>query len=228
MALTVIPALSKSFERDAVRGFAPVAVVSSVPFVLTVAPRLPVTSVRELIDYAKANPGRLNFGVPVGATPQLVGELFKMKAGIQFVTVPYKGAATTMTDMLTGQIDMAFEPTSLVLAHIEDAKVRPLAVTSATRSRHLPRLPTMIESGVPGVVAESWTGIVAPAGTPPEVIGKVNRAINDALASDDMRLALTKLGGEGVGGSARDFSALLAQEGPKWIAMVQSAGLKID
>jgi len=211
-----------------VKGFAPVAVVSRVPFVLMVAPRLPATNVRELINYAKANPGRLNFGAPVGATPQLVGELFKVKAGIAFQTIPYKGAATTMTDMLTGQIDMAFEPTSLVLAHIEDAKVRPLAVTSATRSRYLPALPTMIESGVPGVVAESWTGIVAPAGTSPEIVDRVNRAINDALKSDDMRPALTKLGGEPVGGSARDFSALLAQEGPKWIAMVQSAGLKID
>ena len=138
------------------------------------------------------------------------GRYRAVKAGIAFQSIPYKGAATTMTDMLTGQIDMAFEPTSLVLAHVEDAKVRPLAVTSAIRSRYLPALPTMIESGVPGVVAESWTGIVAPAGTPREVIDKVNRAINDALASDDMRLALSKLGGEGVGGSTRDFSALLA------------------
>jgi hypothetical protein len=113
MALSVVPALSRSFEADAKKGFAPVAVVSSVPFVLTVAPRIPATTVPELIAHARANPGRLNFGAPIGATPQLVGELFKRKAGIEFVTIPYKGAANTMTDMLSGQIDMAFEPQSI-------------------------------------------------------------------------------------------------------------------
>ena len=238
MALSVIPALSKSFEhksfehksfeQEASKGFAPVALVSSVPFVLIVAPRVPATTVQELISYARANPGKLNFGAPVGATPQLVGEMFKRKAGIDFTTIPYKGAATTMTDMLSGQIDMAFEPTSVVLAHIDDAKTRPLAVTSARRSPYLPDLPTMIESGVPDVVALSQTGIVAPAGTPPAIVARLNGAINAALRSEDMRLALRKLGGESVGGSPQDFAAVLAQEAPRWIEMVQASGLKID
>ena len=133
-----------------------------------------------------------------------------------------------MTDMLSGQIDMAFEPTSVVLAHIDDAKTRPLAVTSARRSPYLPDLPTMIESGVPDVVALSQTGIVAPAGTPPAIVARLNGAINAALRSEDMRLALRKLGGEGVGGSPQDFAAVLAQEAPRWIEMVQASGLKID
>jgi tripartite-type tricarboxylate transporter receptor subunit TctC len=228
MALSVIPALSRSFEQEAGKGFVPVALVSSVPFVPIVAPRVPAKTVQELVDYAKANPGKLNFGAPVGATPQLVGEMFKRKAGIEFVTIPYKGAANTMTDMLSGQIDMAFEPTSVVLAHISEATTRPLAVTSATRSPYLPDLPTMIESGVPGVVASSWTGVVAPAGTPPDIVARLNAGINAALTSPDMLLALRRLGGEPAGGSPRDFAAVLAQEGPKWIEMVQSSGLKID
>jgi tripartite-type tricarboxylate transporter receptor subunit TctC len=233
-ALSVIPALSKSFahdksfEQDAKKAFAPVALVSSVPFVLTVAPRLPAGTVAELVAYAKANPGKLNFGTPVGATPQLVGEMFKRSAGITFVTVPYRGAANSITDMLSGQIDMVFEPTSIVLAHIAGEKVRPLAVTSATRSPYLPDLPTLIESGLPGVVAVSRTGIVAPAGTPPAIVTSLNRAINVALQTEDMRTALQKLGGEPVGGSPQDFAASLAEEAPKWIETAQSAGWKID
>jgi tripartite-type tricarboxylate transporter receptor subunit TctC len=233
-ALSVIPALSKSFahdksfEHDAKNAFTPVALVSSVPFVLTVAPRIPAGSVAELIAYARANPGKLNFGAPVGATPQLVGEMFKQSAGISFVTVPYRGAANSITDMLGGQIDMVFEPTSIVLAHIAGEKVRPLAVTSATRSPYLPDLPTLIESGLPGVVAVSRTGIVAPAGTPPAIVATLNRAINVALRAGDMRAALQKLGGEPVGGSPQDFAAALTEEAPKWIATAQSAGWKID
>jgi tripartite-type tricarboxylate transporter receptor subunit TctC len=227
-ALSVLPALTKIFETDPIKSFAPIALVSSVPFVLIVAPQVPVTSVQELIAYAKANPGKLNFGAPTGATPQLVGELFKMKAGIDFVYIPYKGAATTITDMLTGQIDMAFEPTSVLLAHINDAKIRPLAITGTTRSPNLPTLPTMIESGVPGVVAASWTGVLAPAGTPTEILDKLNRAINEAVKSDDMVLAFKKLGAEGIGGSPQDFAAMLAVESPKWIEVVKTSGIKID
>ena len=163
MTLSVIPPMFRGPEGDAIRGMVPIALVSSTPFVLIVAPRVPAKTVAELVAYAKANPGKLNFGAPAGATPLLVGELFKMKAGIDFTTIPYRGAATTMNDMLTGQIDMALEPTSVTLAHVHDGKIRPLAVTSRARSPELPALPTMIESGLPGVVAVSWTGVSGPA-----------------------------------------------------------------
>jgi tripartite-type tricarboxylate transporter receptor subunit TctC len=228
MTLSVIPALMKSPDGDLIKGMVPIALISSTPFVLVVAPRLPVTSVPELIAYAKANPGKLNFGAPAGATPLLVGELFKMRAGIAFTTVPYRGAATTMNDMLTGQIDMVFEPTSVTLAHIRDGKIRPLAVTSRERSAELPALPTMAESGVPGVVAVSWTGVAGPAGTPAEVAARLNRAINEALRADDVTSALKKLGGDPLGGSPQDFTALLAEEGPKWVEVVRASGLKFD
>jgi tripartite-type tricarboxylate transporter receptor subunit TctC len=220
--------VTTSPERDLIQRMSPIALVSSTPFVLIVAPRIPANSVPELIAYARANPNKLNFGAPAGATPLLVGELFKMRADIAFTTVPYRGAATTMTDMITGQIDMAIEPTSVTLAHIHEGKIRPLAVTSRARSPELPTLPTMVESGVPGVVAVSWTGVVGPAGTSAEVVTRLNRAINEALAADDMRTALKKLGSDPLGGTPRDFTALLAEEGPKWVEVVRAAGLKVD
>jgi tripartite-type tricarboxylate transporter receptor subunit TctC len=228
MTLSVIPAVTTSPEGDLIRRMTPISLVSSTPFVLIIAPRIPANSVGELIAYARANPGKLNFGAPAGATPLLVGELFKMRAEIAFTTVPYRGAATTMTDMLTGQIDMAIEPTSVTLAHIHEGKIRPLAVTSRARSPELPALPTMVESGVPGVVAVSWTAVAGPAGTPAQLVARLNRAINDALAADDMKSALKKLGSDALGGSPQDFTALLAEEGPKWVEVVRASGLKLD
>jgi len=228
MTMSVFPPLFSGPEGNAIRAMTPVSLISSTPFVLIVAPRVPATTVQELVAYAKANPGKLNFGAPAGATPLLVGELFKMKAGINFTTIPYRGAATTMNDMLTGQIDMAVEPTSVTLAHVAEGTIRPLAVTSVARNSELPALPTMGESGVPGVVAVSWTGVSGPPGTPPDVVAKLNRAINDALKSDDIKAALRKLGADPLGGSPQDFAAFLVQEAPKWVEVVKASGLKID
>jgi tripartite-type tricarboxylate transporter receptor subunit TctC len=228
ITLSVVPAVMTAPEGEQIRRMTPVALISSTPFVLIVAPRLPIKTVAELIAYARANPGKLNFGAPAGATPLLVGELFKLRAGIAFTTVPYRGAANTMNDMLTGQIDMVIEPTSVSLAHIHEGKIRPLAVTSRTRSAELPALPTMAESGVPGVVAVSWTGVSGPPGLPAEITTRLNRAINAALAADDMKLALSKLGSDPLGGSAQDFAALLAEEGPRWLEVVRASGLKFD
>jgi len=228
ITLSVVPVVMTAPEGEQIRRMTPVALISSTPFVLIVAPRLPITTIAELVAYAHANPGKLNFGAPAGATPLLVGELFKLRAGIAFTTVPYRGAANTMNDMLSGQIDMVIEPTSVSLAHIHDGKIRPLAVTGRARSTELPALPTMAESGVPGVVAVSWTGVSGPPGLPTEVTARFNRAINAALTADDMKLALSKLGSEPLGGSAQDFAALLAEEGPRWLEVVRAAGLKFD
>jgi tripartite-type tricarboxylate transporter receptor subunit TctC len=130
--------------------------------------------------------------------------------------------------MLGGQIDMAFEPTSVTLGHVRDGKVRPLAVTGATRSAELPDVPTMAESGLPGVVALSWTGLAAPPRTPAAIVERINREVNAALKSDDMIAALHKLGSDPLGGSPADFRNLLAEEAPKWIAVVQASGIKVD
>jgi tripartite-type tricarboxylate transporter receptor subunit TctC len=228
MTLSVLPTMSRMLDIDPVKGFAPIVVVSGTPFVLIVPPRVSAQTARELIAYARANPGKINFGAPAGATPIMVGELFRMRTGINIVTVPYRGAANVMTDMLAGQIDMSFEPTSITLAHVRDGKVRPLAVTGATRSSELPDVPTMIESGVPDMVAVSWTGLVAPPRTPPPIVARLNKVVNAALKSEDMILALQKLGASPLGGTPQDFRNLLAEESPKWVAVVKSSGMKID
>ncbi|MBX9774466.1 MAG: tripartite tricarboxylate transporter substrate binding protein [Xanthobacteraceae bacterium] len=228
MTLSVLPTLSKSLDIDPMNGFAPIVAVSGTPFVLIVPPRVTARTVQELVAYARANPGTINFGAPAGATPIMVGELFKLRTGISIVTVPYRGAANVMTDMLSGQIDMSFEPTSITLAHVRDGKVRPLAVTGATRSAELPDVPTMIESGVPDMVAVSWTGLIAPPKTPASIIARLNREVNAALKSEDMIAALAKLGSSPLGGSPQDFRKLLLEEGPKWVAVVKSSGMKIE
>lgn len=228
MTLSVLPTMSRSLDINPLTGFAPIVAVSGTPFVLIVPPRVKARTVQELIAYARANPGKVNFGAPAGATPIMVGELFKLRTGINIVTVPYRGAANVMTDMLGGQIDMSFEPTSITIGHVRDGKVRPLATTGATRSSELPDVPTMIESGVPDMVAVSWTGLVAPPRTPPAIVDRLNQAVNAALKSDDMIQALRKLGSSPLGGTPQDFRNLLTDESPKWLAVVKSSGMKID
>jgi tripartite-type tricarboxylate transporter receptor subunit TctC len=228
MTLSVLPSMSRSLKIDPLKAFSPIAAVSGVPFVLVVSRRVRATTLGELVAFARANPGKLNFGAPSGATPLLVGELFKLKADIKITTVPYRGAANTITDILSGQIDMIFAPVSVVVALARDGKVRPLAVTDTTRSPELPAVPTMIESGLPGVVATSWTGLVAPAGTPGAIVTRLNRDVNEALKSKDMIAALRKLGATAIGGAPQDFSKLLAEESPKWIAVVKASGIKFE
>ncbi len=166
MTLSVLPSMSKALDIDPLNGFAPIIAVSGTPFVLIVPPRVSARTVQQLVAYAREHPGKVNFGAPAGATPIMVGELFKLRTGINIVTVPYRGAANVMTDMLSGQIDMSFEPTSITLGHVNDGKVRALAITSAARNSELPDVPTMLESGIPDMVAVSWTGLIAPPRTP--------------------------------------------------------------
>ena len=228
MTLSVLPSLSKALDIDPANGFAPVIAVSGTPFVLIVPPRVSARTVQQLIAYARENPGKVNFGAPAGATPIMVGELFKLRTGINITTVPYRGAATVMTDMLSGQIDMSFEPTSITLAHVNDGKVRPLAITSATRNSEMPEVPTMLEIGVPDMVAVSWTGLIAPPRTPPAIVARLNQEVNTALKSEDMIAALRKLGSSPLGGTPQDFRKLLIDETPKWLAVMKSSGMKID
>jgi tripartite-type tricarboxylate transporter receptor subunit TctC len=228
MTLSVLPTMSKALDIDPLNGFTPIIAVSGTPFVLIVPPRVSARTVQQLVAYAREHPGKVNFGAPAGATPIMVGELFKLRTGINIVTVPYRGAANVMTDMLSGQIDMSFEPTSITLGHVNDGKVRPLAITSATRNSELPDVPTMLESGVPDMVAVSWTGLIAPPRTPPAIVARLNQDVNAALKSEDMIAALRKLGSSPLGGTPQDFRKLLMEESPKWLAVVKSSGMKID
>jgi tripartite-type tricarboxylate transporter receptor subunit TctC len=224
------PALYRNPGYDPVKSFVPVGMISSVPFVLAVAPHLPTRTVAELVAYAKANPAKLNFGAPTGTLPHLTGEMLKTRAGIDIVHTPYKGAATAITDVLAGQMDMAFEPISVMVGHVREAtcKVIPLAVTGATRSPELPNVPTIIESGYPGFVSMSWTGIVAPAGTSPEIVAKINRAVVDSFRSKEAAETLARLGAEPNFGTPESFGTTIAAEIPKWAEIVRAASVRLD
>jgi len=222
------PALYKNLGYDPIRSFSPVAMISRVPFALVVAPALPMRSVQDLVAYAKAHPGKLNYGAPTGALPHLTGEMFKTAAGVDIVHIPYRGAASAVTDLISGQMDLAFEPTSVLLGHIHEGKMRALAVTGPTRSAELPEVPTMIESGYPSVVSVSWSGIAAPAGTPAAIVATLNAAINAAIAAPETRASLDRMGAEPGAGTSEEFAALIAAETPKWAAVVKAAGITIE
>jgi tripartite-type tricarboxylate transporter receptor subunit TctC len=222
------PALYKNLGYDPIKSFTPVAMISSVPFALVVAPTLPVHNVAELVAYAKAHPGKLNYGAPTAALPHLTAEMFKTAAGIDIVHVPYKGAATAITDLLGGQIDLAFEPFSVLLGHIHEGRLRALAVTGATRSAELAEMPTMIESGFAGFKSVSWSGIAAPAGTPAEIVARLNAAVNAGIAAPETQARLARMGASPMTGTPADFAALIAAEMPKWAAVVKAAGIKIE
>lgn len=222
------PLLAKNVGYDPVKDFAPVAILASTPFALVVNPSVPSKTPQEFIAYARANPSRLNFGTPIGTLAHLTGELFRIKTGIDFVVIPYKGAATAVSDILGGQVDMAFEPTSVLVTHIHDGKVRPLAITGAARSPQLPDVPTMIESGIEDFTSHSWTGILVPAGTPAAIVSRLNAAINQGLRSPAMSASLQRLGADAKGGSPQDFAAFIGEETQKWGAIVKSSGAKLD
>src|SRR5262244_4208491 len=172
-SLAVAPALYASLDVDPRKAFAPVATVALLPHVLVTAPSLPVRTVAELVAYAKVNPGKLNYGAGLGTPPHLLSTLFKAKAGIDIVYVPYKGSAASITDLLGGQTQMTIDGLTGLFPLIRDGKVRPLAVARPERWPQLPDVPTMVESGFPDFVIDAWTGVVAPAGTPPEIIARL-------------------------------------------------------
>jgi tripartite-type tricarboxylate transporter receptor subunit TctC len=226
--LASAPALYKNIGYSPLKSFTPVALIASVPFALVVAPKLPVKSAAELVAYAKQHPGKLNYGAPTGALPHLTAEMFKALAAIDIVHVPYKGAASAITDLLAGRVDLAFEPISVLLPHIHAGELRALAVTGPSRSPELPTVPTMIESGLAGFTSVSWSGIVAPAGTHPDVVAKINAAVNAAIARPDTQAQLARMGAAPTTGTTAEFSVFMAAETLKWAAVVKAAAIKIE
>jgi tripartite-type tricarboxylate transporter receptor subunit TctC len=225
--LAITPALYKNLDYDPNTSFVPIATVSSGPMALVVSPNLPVKSVQELVAYAKANPGKLNYGCTVGTPPHMAWGLFTVLTGTDIVYVPYKGAAAAFTDLVGGQIQMNFDATGSLLPFIRDGKLKALAVSSETRNPDLPEVPTMVESGIDFLMS-FWTAVLAPAGTPPEIVGKLNAVINDALRSDDMKASLAKFQVEAKIGSSQDFAAFLAAETKKWADVAKAANIKIE
>ena len=206
--------------------FTPIAFVSSVPYVMITRPQATQRTVPELIAYAKANPGKLNFGIPNGAPPHMLAAWFRNLTATDIVIVPYRGASLVLTDMIGGQVDLGFETTSVTFAHVREGKVRALGVATTSRLPELPDVPTMIEGGVPEVVASSWTGIVAPPGTPRTIVNKLNAEINAGLKSALMQERFKQLGAIANPGTPEDFAAFIAKEQPKWVNMVKLSGVQ--
>ena len=227
-SLVVAPAMYKNLDYDPVKSFAPVANVAFGSWVTIVPPSLPVKSAQELMAYARANPGKLNFGFGQGTAPQLVGEWFNRNNGLDIASVPYKGGMQAVTDMLGGTIHINIGVTATLLPLIREGKVRAIAVWSKTRHPELPEVPTMIESGFPGLSLGFWVGLWAPAGTPAAVIDKVNAAANTALRSPEMIASMKRLGVDGSPGSPQDFAAFIADEAPKWADIVKASGVKVE
>lgn len=227
-SLCVATALYTNLDYDPLKAFTPVATVSVLPPVFVVGPSVPVTSIGEFVAYAKANPGKLNYGSALGTPPHLSGALFKARAGIDVVYIPYKGAAQSVTDLLGGQTHFTIDSLTSLYPLIKEGKFRALAVASTMRWPELPDVPTLIESGYPDFALDAWTGVVAPAGTPPHIVNKLNAAINEGLRSPEMQASLIKMSALPKVGSPADFAAFLAAEMPKWAAIVKMSGAKID
>ena len=225
--LAIGPTLYRDVEYDPKR-FVPVAMVADVPYVMVAGPKSPVTTVTGLIAYADAHPGKLNFGVPNGAPPHMLAAWFKSLTKTDFVIVTYRGGANVLTDLMGGQIDLAVETSSILLPHLRDGALRPLGTPSQKRLSELPDVPTMAASVVAGFVASSWTGIVAPPGTPEPIVDKVNAAVNASLASPATQAQLQTLGAEAMFGTPADYTSFLATELPKWIAMAKLSGAGAD
>jgi len=216
--------LSFNFIRDTV----PVAAISHGPLAMAVNPAMPVQTVPEFIAYAKARPGQINFASPGnGSVIHLAGELFKMTTGVNMVHVPYRGNAPALIDLLAGQVQMMLADMPSSLEHIRAGKLRALAVTTTARSENLPGVPTVSEF-LPGFEAGNWFGIAAPKDTPPEIVDKLNREINLALADPKIKARLAVLGATAFMGSSADFGKFIAAEAEKWSNVIRTAGIKAE
>jgi tripartite-type tricarboxylate transporter receptor subunit TctC len=229
VTLATNPSLYSKLSFDPAKDFAPVSLLVTSGNVLVVNPDLPVKSVAELISYARAHPGQLNYGSPAtGSTPHLAGELFNSLTGTRLVHVPYKGAALGLNDLIAGRLQLSFDNIPPAIAHIKGGKLRALAVTSAQRSLLLPELPTMIEAGVAGFDVSAWFGLLAPAGTPREAIARLHAETVKALQAPELRDRLTQFGFEVAGGTPEAFGALIRSETVRWAKIIRESGARAD
>ena len=227
--ITVAPAVYKTLDYDPIKSFAPIAMVIYAPQMLVVHPSVPAGTLQELVAYAKRNPGKITFGSSgYGTQPHMLGEMLKLAADINIIHVPYRGAGQSVTDLLAGQVQMIFETTAILLPHVQGGRLRALAVATEARSPLLPGVPTPAESGYPKLLASFWSGLLAPAGTPSPIVEKLNAAINEILRSKDAQAGFARLGAEAKIGSPQDFAAFIAAEAPRWTAIANETGIKVD
>jgi tripartite-type tricarboxylate transporter receptor subunit TctC len=225
--LVIAPAVHFGSAFDAAKAFAPASMVAISPQVLTVNPSVPAKSVHDFIVYAKSKPGKISYASPgYGTQPHLLGELLKTTAGINLVHVPYAGSAPALPDLLSGKVQMYFGGPGVIAPYIASGQLRALAVASESRSRMLPDVPTMIESGFGRFIANFWTVVVVPAGTPPQIVSRLNGAIGEAMRNPDVQASLSKIGVEPKAGSPQEAAAFMAAEAQKWSVVAKAAGVR--
>ena len=223
--VAVNPFILKQLPYDPQKDFAPISLVADVPGVLVVNPSVPVKTVNELIAYAKTHPGRLNFASPgYGTSPHMAAELFKQKAGVDMVHVPYNGASKVMVDLLGGKIEVFFDNIITSLPHIKSGKLRALAVTGSKRSEYLPELPTIQEAGLPGYAVTGWMGLMAPAGTPPAIVQRLSAEVQKIADMPEMKDQV--VGAVWTGSTPDEYRAFLHAEIERWTAVIRSAKLQ--
>ena len=227
--LTINPGLIAKLPYDPLKDFAPIALAAVVPNLLVANPGLAANSLSELIAVAKAQPGRINYASPGNGTGQhLGGELLKSMAGIDLVHVPYKGSGPGVTDLLSGQVQLMIVPVPVVIGHVNSSKLKALAVTSLRRSSAMPFVPTVAESGLAGYDVSAWYGVVAPAGTSAEVVGRLNAEIVRILSTPETREQLLRLGAEPAANSSAEFAAYISSETQKWARVIRESGARVD
>ena len=227
--LSIGPNLYKKLGYSLFEDLAPVSQATSLPFVLFASPSLPANSVTELVAYAKAHPGQLNFGsTGVGSGLHLIGEMFKMVAGVEMVHVPYKGVAQAMPEIMAGRLQLAFNTIPAFLPHVRAGRLKALVITASKRSPLLPQVPACTEAGMPGLDASAWHAVVAPAGTPKEVIRKLHQTLAATLAAPALRDQLIAQGAEPVASSPEEFARFMRAESDKWARVIKSAGVTAD
>jgi tripartite-type tricarboxylate transporter receptor subunit TctC len=228
-ALAITRHMVAKLPYDIERDFQPIALVARGHLMLAVSPQLPFTSVKELIAYAKANPGKLtNASSSNGSPGHVGGELFKFMTGTNIVHVPYRGGALAINDLIAGHVDLMFESLQSIAVFARAGKVRALGVSGATRSPAFPDLPTIAEAGVPGYLAPTWTGVIAPAGVPGAIVDKLNAAINKALASEAFKEKFAKIGDEPGGGTPEEFAETIKTDSAKWADVIQRSGARLE
>jgi tripartite-type tricarboxylate transporter receptor subunit TctC len=225
----VNPSLYRKLPYDSLRDFAPVSLVVRQPLALFVSPTLPVRSLKELVAYGRANPGKLNYGSSgPSSSLRFAAELLKVLGGFDLVHVAYKGTAPALTDLATGQVQIVFSGLPAAQPFYSSGRIRPIAVAGEQRLEGMPDLPTAAEAGLPGLVAESWFGVLAPAKTPPAIVRKLSAAIMEATRTPEMRARLSKEGAHAVGNTPEEFGALIRSEMAKWGKIVRDNDIRAD
>jgi len=228
-SLTTGPAVHANIGYDPVKAFVPVCELTETPQIVAVHHDLPAKTVADLVKYAKDSPGKISWGSQgFGTAPHLLAELFKLETGVKIVHVPYRGTAPMLAAAVAGEVQVVIDPMTSILPHIQSGALRALAIAGAERSPKLPDVPTALEAGFPALLSPFWLGVVAPAGTAPGIIDKLNAAFRESLADAETRALLDKLGAEIKIGTPAEFEKMLADERVKWTAVVKAANIKVD